>query len=150
MKELNWSKSVRWGVTIAILIVFVLIIVYFSKWLRRFFGFSNAAADFNWEATPYVESGGDVDAAFAIDSYVSDLVDVLGKWLFDGSPRCQAYKRLMELNDNEFIAVLNAYYAATGNTLRGDMNGTFQSGCTIFGTQWDDKVYKRMKRLNTI
>ena len=30
------------------------------------------------------------------------------------------------------------------------MNDTWQSGCTLFGIQWDERVYDRMQQLNVI
>lgn len=143
------KKHIKTGVYVLIGILFIIVLIYAIKAIRNFFGFSKPTVKVQWNATPYIPSGGDL-AGFDPEPYIAELYDVLKGWLLDGSVRCSAYKRLMALQDNEFIAVVNTYYETFGTTLRQDMNDTWQSGCTIFGKQWDQKIYDRLGDLNII
>lgn len=148
--ELDQSKLIKYSLIAIIIIVVIAILVYSIKSIRRFFGLEVDTIDVQWNETEYIDGGGDVGQDFAVESYVSELHDVLNRFMLDASPRCRAYERLMKLNDNEFITVLNVFYNTFGVTVRSKMNATFQSGCTIFGKQWDNAVYDRMEQLNVI
>lgn len=147
--SIDQSKLIKYSLIAVALIIVIAILVYAVKAIRNFFGFKEEEETrVVFSNTPYVDGGGSIDASFPIESHVSELHNVLGEWLIDASPRCAAYERLMDLSDNEFIAVLNAYYDTYGETVRSKMNATIQSGCSFFGKQWDDRVQERMDRLN--
>jgi len=65
--------------------------------------------------------------------------------------RCNAYKEFYEkTSDDEFIDVCNTYKNKHKSTIKTDMSKTMRSGCTVFTTQWDEKVLERMDKLNVI
>ncbi|NRB54050.1 MAG: hypothetical protein HRU41_40755 [Saprospiraceae bacterium] len=144
------KEHIRIGLYVAMGIVLLVIVIYAIKAIRKLFGFSKPeTVQIQWNPTPYLPDGGAIES-FNPEPYLSELRDVLTNWLLDGSVRCRAYKRLMSLTDNQFIAVVNTYYETFGTTLRSDMNDTWQSGCSIFGKQWDEKIYDRMEDLKVI
>lgn len=83
-----------------------------------------------------------------VNVMVGRLKQVLSEWLLDASSRCSAFEVYYNMPDAEFIAVANAYKNAYSRTIRQDMARTWQSGCSIFFTQWDDRVLSRMNELN--
>lgn len=148
-------EHIRWSLYAVAVLLLLAVLIYGWKAIRRLFGFGKTAEGqvfnpVNWEPTPFIPESPPVEDIFDPDSMVSELKDVLESSLFDASPRCRAYKRLVGLSDNEFILVANTFYQKLGKTLRQAMNDTWQSGCTIFGTQWDERVYDRMEQLNVI
>ena len=127
----------------------MILIVFISssaKAIKRLFGFEDDRPQY--QDTPMVV---DVPLPLSFDPtpMVVRLKEVHG-FMLDASPRCKAYKALMELGDNEFIMVCNEYYRNGGDTLRSDIESTFQSGCSVFGTNWQSKVLKRMENLKVI
>lgn len=149
------TEYLKWALLAVVALLLLALAIYGWKAIRRLFGFGPVGEDqvfkpVHWAPTPYLPDGGPLRPDFKVDSVVAELKDVLETTLFDASPRCRAYRRLMDLTDNEFIAVLNSFYEKLGKTLRQAMNDTWQSGCTIIGTQWDEKVYDRMEQLNVI
>ena len=84
-----------------------------------------------------------------ISSISQQLYGVLSSRLIDARQRCTAYERYYDKTSNaEFIAVHNKYKNDYGKTIREAMSETYQSGCSIFYTQWNDKVLLRMNSLN--
>lgn len=149
------AGHIRWAALAVIGLLLLAVAIYGWKAIQRLFGFGSDTEDrvFNpldYQPTPYVPDGGPIRPQFHPDSVVAELKDVLETALFDASPRCRAYRRLLELTDNEFILVINTFYEKLGKSLRQAMNDTWQSGCTLFGIQWDERVYDRMQQLNVI
>lgn len=81
-----------------------------------------------------------------IMAIVTQLRNGVTTW-FAGSSRCEAYKKYYETNTNNFLLIWNLYKNQYGTTIREDMDATYESGCTIFGTQWDEKLYQRFDAL---
>ena len=148
MVSQDQSKLLKYSLIAIFIILALALLVYGIKSIRRFFGFEDNSREVTFSFTPYVDTGGNVTEDFPVESYLSELHNVLDTWLLDASPRCKAYKRLMDLNDNQFITVLNGFYDTYGESLRSRMNSTWQSGCSVFSKQWDDQVLERMARLN--
>lgn len=134
------------AVAVAILAVLIVFISSSAKAIKRLFGFDDGRPQY--QDTPLIV---DVPIPVGYDPtpMVVRLMEV-HRWLLDASPRCRAYKALMDLGDNEFILVCNEYYRNGGRTLRSDMEATFQSGCSIFSTNWQDRVLKKMDDLGVI
>lgn len=149
-------EHIKWAGYTVLTLLLLALLFYGFRAIRKLFSWGQDAEedvfpDVKWKPTPYTPDGGALRPGFNPDSYVSELKDVLETSLFDASPRCRAYRRLVEeTNDNEFIEVLNTFYQRLKKTLRQAMNDTWQSGCTIFGTQWDERIYDRMESLNVV
>lgn len=144
--NINNKQLVQIGITVAILVILIVFISSTAKAIKRLFGFDNDTTVY--QDTPLITSE-DMPIGFDPTPMVTRLKEV-HQWMFDASPRCDAYKALMGLRSNEFIMVCNEYYKNGGDTLRSDMDATFQSGCSFFFTKWDKKVRKRMDSLNII
>jgi len=131
---------------IGVIVLIVLVVASFStninRFFRRIFGNSTIPAP---DPTPLPE--GEFSPDFDALYYVSRLRQVLSETLLDASPRCDAYRELIQLNDAEFVHVTNEYLEIIGRSLRADMENTWQSGCSIFSVQWDNRVIRRMDEL---
>lgn len=151
--EETWNY-IKWG---AVLLVIILVFVFFSsaiKGIKKLFGISDKDGDnkaFAWEPSPYVEGGGEVGLDFDSTPYVSRLSAIIldkSYWAkLIGNDLCDISRRLTEeLNDNEFIAVVNSYNMTHSRNLRSDIEN-MPSGCSVFGTNWVRKVFTRMDKL---
>ncbi|WP_282782238.1 hypothetical protein [Phaeodactylibacter xiamenensis] len=145
--KINNKQLIQVGVSVVILVVLVVFVTSASKAIRRMFGFGEEQQDL-----PETPLAGDQPIPLDFDPLplTTRLYEVLNSWLLDASPRCKAYKQMMELTDNEFIMVCNAYYNNYGRSLRSDMDATLQSGCTVFWTQWNNRVRRRMDELKVV
>lgn len=133
----------------AALIVLVLFLFYrfgrgatglFNQWFRE--------EDFvDHPDTPVPD--GPIDPEFDPAPYVARLQEVL-QFLWDSSPRCDAYKRLLELTDAEFVIVCNAFKNDTGQSLRAAMDEQLYDGCNVFFNRHGVEVRRRMDALNVI
>ena len=142
--NINNKTIIQVGIAVLIVVILLLFLKKISNIFNSIFG-TNVEIDY--PPTPPVE-GEPPRTGFSPDPFVIRLKEVHQAWMLDAGPRCDAYRELMELNDNEFIEVVNKYYEAVGRSLRSDMDNTFQSGCnSLFAVQWDDRVRKRMDRL---
>lgn len=134
-------------IQLSVLVVIIFVLVAFANnieaAIRRLLG-NEKEPEFGDTPVP----PGTVDADFDPLFYVTRLWDELNGIAIDGSPRCQAYRELMDTNDTEFVIVTNQFLATTGRSLRSMMNDTWHSGCSFFGIQWDDRVIARMRQLN--
>lgn len=139
----------RW-ITIALVIVILIILVSFTTeftgMFKRWFG----EEDFepvDYEDTPIPP--GSLDPEFDSAPYVARLIEVL-RFLWDSSPRCDAYRRLLELSDPEFVIVCNDYKNQVGRTLRSDMDAQIYDGCNVFYNRYGVQVRERMDQLGVI
>ncbi len=140
------KQILKVGVGLTIVVLLVVFVASFSMVIRRLFGFADSAEH---EDTPFVP-GEPLPVNFDPRALIARLTEVHEEWLLDASPRCGAYRRLMELTDNEFILVCNEYAKIIGDSLRSNMDSTFQSGCSVSGVKWDKRVRNRMDELNII
>lgn len=140
------KQLIQIGVAVAILVILLVFISSAAKAIKRLFGFDDDTPPY--QDTPMI-SGAPLPIGFDATPMVTRLKEVHG-WTLDSgkdSPRCKAYKALMDLGVNEFIMVCNEYYKNGGNTLRSDIESTFHNGCGAFSTNWQKKVLKRMDEL---
>ena len=156
LPEIEFSDEawnyIKWGI---ILLAVILVVVFFTsalKSIKKLFGLGSGKAQSVWEPSPYVPDGGTVALDFDATPYVSRLKAViLDKNYFAklmGSDLCNISRRIIEeLNDNEFIAVVNSYNLTNSRDLRTDIEN-MPSGCSIFFTNWVKEVYNRMDKLN--
>lgn len=86
-------------------------------------------------------------AGFSPVPYATRLKQLLEAWSADGGPRCEEYKRLMQLTDIEFVMVANEFAKRAGKSLQAAINATWSS-CSIFGTRYDTQVLNRLTELN--
>ena len=137
-------------VTVAFIVVMLLIMISFSTQLtrafKRWFGEEQRApVDYDDTPLPPGEIANDFDTA----PYVARLREVL-RFLWDSEPRCDAYQRLLELSDPEFVMVCNDYKNTVGQTLRSDMDRMLYDGCNVFWNRYGVQVRNRMDELNVI
>lgn len=66
---------------------------------------------------------------------------------FANDLRCTAYEDYFNTNTADFLDIWNYYKNQYGVTIREDMDNTNASGCLIFTTQWDEKLYDRFDAL---
>jgi CTP:phosphocholine cytidylyltransferase-like protein len=156
MKFPEQEVVIKYGKLAVIIIAFIIVIVLLFKGfksLKSFFSFGGDPRDENpdFDSTEYLE-GLPISSDFSLESYLVELHDsVTATLIFNQSIRCSAYKRFYnELNDNEFIAVCNAYYDVYGRTLKSDINNTIVNGCSVFGTNWEKRVIERINKLNIV
>ncbi|WP_282783251.1 hypothetical protein [Phaeodactylibacter xiamenensis] len=142
------------GIGIVIIAILITFATSASKAIRSIFGFSNEGDNSAEDVpdTPVVQGAEPAGLDFNPVPLASRLRQVLTDWMLDASPRCDAYKKLIELNDNEFILLTNYYKNEYNSTLRSDMESTFQSGCSSFswavGANYYNQVIRRMDRLS--
>lgn len=83
------------------------------------------------------------------DALLNEVILVLDtSYYIDGSARCEAYKQLAELTDNQLITVANAYKNKKKQTIRQAMETTWADGCTMYASAWGDILRNRMRDLN--
>lgn len=144
---MNNRQLTNIAIAVVIIVTVVALTTNITKLMRRLFGTESDFIDH--EDTPLPD--GEIGEDFTTDPYVARLTEVLTPYMFDASPRCDIYRRLIqELSDPEFVMVCNEYNNTVGRPLRRDMDLTWQNGCTIFARQWDRAVYRRMNDLNVI
>ena len=117
------------NINIVVGVAILVIIIAFSKKILDFLGVNDEdVPDFG--PTDYIMGGGNPDV-FNEEPMVSKLSEVLHDWFFwpVASPRCQVYRDLLELEDNEFIKVMNTYKKRNKRTVRRDMNAVWVDGC---------------------
>ncbi|MEO0625477.1 MAG: hypothetical protein AAFY91_00710 [Bacteroidota bacterium] len=139
--------STKQAMTIAAIVLIIVFVASFTtnidKMFKRWFG---GDTDVDHDPTPLPP--GQTEPGFDSNFHVSRLRQVLLTTMYDASPRCDAYEGIMTLNDREFVLVLNEFLNQTGQSLRAAMDNTWYSGCSVFSTQWDHRVYDRMDQLN--
>ncbi len=158
MKAVNLNispeQAIRYAKVIGIVIGVVLILVFLKKGIqsiKNLFNFDTREENPTYDPNEYIE-GVPFSENFNLDGIVAELHDTVTATLvvFRQDTRCTAYEKYMSLNHNEFIAVANAYYNLYNRTLRSDINKTFVSGCSFFGTNWEEKVLLRMDDLGIV
>lgn len=154
--NLSQDQVIRYAKIAGVVLAVILILLLLSKgvkFIKDLFSFGGDNRDENPQFDPneYLE-GLPISNDFSLESYVAELHDAVTATLFfNQSTRCKAYKRYTnDLNDNEFIAVANAYYGEYSRTLRSDINKTFVNGCSVFSTNWEEAVIERMNKLGIV
>lgn len=91
-----------------------------------------------------------IPVGWSPDAIVAELWAALDGWGIDGQTKCEAARKLYELNDDQFKAAVNKFeslhYTEEYPTLKAKMQGEW-STCSVFSTDWFDKVYQKMARL---
>ena len=136
-------------ICVGILIIVILIVfaTSASKAIKNLFGLSDQGSPAEDIPDTPLSPSAPAPIDFNPVPLASRLRQVHQQWLLDASPRCEAYEKLIELNINEFIILTNYYKQQYNDTLRSDMESTFQSGCSVFATNWYEKVINRMDQI---
>lgn len=154
--KLNYSNGqlLKIAVTVVIVAFVFLFIKNSSKAIRETlirWGFieDDKEGDIPVPPTPLLD-GEPTPVGFDPMPIVTRLHEVLTAWMFSAGPRCEALKKLYEQPPNSFILVCNTYNDTYGKTLRSDLDGIFQSGCSVFSTNYYDKVIEKMDNLGVM
>lgn len=142
------QEHIKIGLWAVVAIIVIAAMIYATRAIKGFFGLEETKKVV-FEDTPFLEDV-PISADFEPASFVAELHDAIEtNRVFSANVRCEAYQRYYEtLNDNEFIAVANAYQSTYEHTLRSAINNTLNSGCSIFSTAWEDMVMNRMNKLH--
>lgn len=142
---MNNKQLLQIGVLLVMVIAFVAFAKNINRAVKRLFGNLDEGPDVQNTPVPPISVGPEFDA----DYFVTRLWEVTSaNYYLDGGARCDAYAELMSTNDAEFVIVCNEFWRQSKRSLRSAMDGTWYNGCSIFKTQWDKKIYNRMRELN--
>lgn len=136
--------------TIGTAVLVLVFIFQIRKALARLLGLEEREP-VDYPDTP-IPVGVSVNPQFDPTVHVARLIEVLAATYFVApSPRCKAYQKLLDLNDAEFIIVVNAYKNTTGKSLRGEMDRMFTHGCVMLPyLRYGSYVIDRMDELGVI
>lgn len=128
-----------------LLIIIVIIAILF--WVFSEFDDGGDVPD-----SEYKEGDGDVSNAFLnseLAGIVSNLYNALNNYSYGltDSTRCEAYKQVLMLNNNQLKAVANSYKKSYKTTLRQAMSDTNRDGCAFWAVQHGDLLQKRLNEL---
>lgn len=133
----NVLKSKGFWIAVAVLVVLILGNKWLMPWLRRIFG--NVPDD-----APYFTGGGDVLASFYRNR--SNTIDRLYKTLKKSSVwndgRCEALREAVGWNDNQLIAISNAFKNKYGKTLYDAVDEVSGDDCGITDFNFYDSQLK--------
>lgn len=146
LKNIPAKKIIAAVVVITVIILLVSFSTQLTKAFKRWFG-EEEEEPVDYPDTPM--PSGEVADDFDPTAYVTRLREVL-KFLWDSSPRCDAYERLLDLSNPEFVMVCNEYKNTVGRTLRSDMDSMLYDGCNLVYNRYGVEVRERMDELNII
>ena len=139
---------------IGIVVLIIVLILAYKFWLAPKLK-SLFQTNINVPDQPYQPNGGGVSGDFVqnkLPSIVSNLNAALVSSCYTTCPeRCERFRQVNNLTDNEIIAVANSYKNTYRTTLLVDCSKITRDGCTSlfgYGDAQHEKLIANLKRLN--